>query len=152
MLIRVNTLIEGENMIEIEKYIKDNILKVLIKPNSPKNQILGFDENKKALRISIKAVPEKGKANQELVKFISKLLKKKVEIIKGLKSREKIESQKAVDIIEKEIETLPLTDAECPKCSHKKAFFWTIQTRAADEPETRFYKCEKCKHIWREYD
>jgi DNA-directed RNA polymerase subunit M len=66
--------------------------------------------------------------------------------------REKIESQKAVDIIEKEIETLPLTEAECPKCRHKKAFFWTIQTRAADEPETRFYKCEKCRHVWREYD
>ena len=49
-----------------------------------------FDSNKKALRISIKAAPEKGKANQELVKFLSKLLKKKVMIIKGLKNREKI--------------------------------------------------------------
>ena len=66
--------------------------------------------------------------------------------------REKIQQKKAVDIIEKEVETLPSTDAECPKCGNKKAFFWTIQTRAADEPETRFYKCEKCKHIWREYD
>ncbi len=75
---------------DIEKYIQNNILKVLIKPNSPKNSILGFDSSKKALRISIKAVPEKGKANQELVKFVSKLLKKKVEIIKGLKSRDKI--------------------------------------------------------------
>ena len=62
----------------IEKYIKNNTLKVLIKPNSPKNQILGFDSNKKALRISIKAVPKKGKANKELIKFLSKLLKKNV--------------------------------------------------------------------------
>ena len=65
--------------------------------------------------------------------------------------REKIESQKAVDIIEKEIEILPLIDEECPKCQHKKAFFWTVQTRAADEPEIKFFKCEKCKHIWRDY-
>jgi len=65
--------------------------------------------------------------------------------------REKIESQKAVDIIEKEIETLPLTDAECSKCGHKKAYFWEVQTRAADEPATKFFKCQKCKHIWRDY-
>lgn len=73
----------------IEQHIVDNKLKVLIKPNSPKNSVLGFDSNKKALKISIKAVPEKGKANAELIRFISKSLKKKVEIIKGLKSREK---------------------------------------------------------------
>ncbi|MBW2966097.1 DUF167 domain-containing protein [Candidatus Woesearchaeota archaeon] len=77
-------------MSEIQKHIKNNTLKVLIKPNSSKNQILNFDTNKKALRISIKAVPAKGKANQELIKFLSKLLKKKVTIIKGLTNREKI--------------------------------------------------------------
>ncbi len=71
---------------------------------------------------------------------------------KELIMREKVESQKAVDVVEKEIETLPLTEAECPKCKHKKAYFWTVQTRAADEPETKFLKCEKCKHIWRDYD
>ena len=65
--------------------------------------------------------------------------------------REKIESTKAVDVIEKEIETLPLTDAECPKCHHKQAYFWEVQTRASDEPATKFMKCEKCKHIWRDY-
>jgi len=74
----------------IEKYISENKLKIIVKPNSPKNSVIGFDENKKALRISVKAAPEKGKANHELIKFISKLLKKKVEIVKGLKSREKI--------------------------------------------------------------
>jgi uncharacterized protein (TIGR00251 family) len=74
----------------IDKYIKDNKLKVLIKPNSPKNSVIGYDSAKKAVKIAVKALPEKGKANQELIKFISKLLKKKVEIVKGLKSREKI--------------------------------------------------------------
>jgi len=75
---------------DIEKYIKNNILKVIIKPSASKNEILSYDENKQSLRISIKAPPEKGKANVELIKFISKLLKKKVEIIKGIKNREKL--------------------------------------------------------------
>ncbi len=46
---------------------------------------------------------------------------------------------------------LPLTDAECSKCHHMKAYYWIHQTRSADEPPTRFFRCEKCKHTWREY-
>jgi transcription factor S len=57
---------------------------------------------------------------------------------------------KEVELIE-EIETKPLVDEHCEKCGHGKAYFWSMQTRAADEPETRFFKCEKCKHTWREY-
>ena len=57
-----------------------------------------------------------------------------------------------VEVVEKEIETLPKTDAECEKCGHKTAYFWTLQTRAGDEPETKFLKCEKCKHTWRDYN
>jgi uncharacterized protein (TIGR00251 family) len=75
---------------DITKYIQNNKLNIFIKPNSSKSQILGFDSNKKALKIAVKAPPEKGKANQELIKFLSKLLKKKIRIVKGLKSREKI--------------------------------------------------------------
>lgn len=48
-------------------------------------------------------------------------------------------------------EILPLTDAICEKCGHTQAYTWEVQTRASDEPATRFYKCEKCKHTWREY-
>lgn len=57
-----------------------------------------------------------------------------------------------VEVIHKEIETLPKTDAKCEKCGHKTAFFWTIQTRASDEPETKFLRCEKCRYTWRDYD
>lgn len=46
---------------------------------------------------------------------------------------------------------MPVTDAECPKCHNKKAYYWTAQTRAADEPETKFLKCQKCGHTWRDY-
>jgi len=40
--------------------------------------------------VNIKAKAEQNKANIEIIKFFSKLLKKRVRIIKGLKSREKI--------------------------------------------------------------
>ena len=53
--------------------------------------------------------------------------------------------------IAEEKETLPLTDEECKKCGHKKAYHWEVQTRAGDEPATRFFKCEQCKHTWRDY-
>jgi len=73
------------------------------------------------------------------------------EDIKDMKFTEVIKKKKAIEVVEKEVETHPLTDAECPKCQNRKARYWTQQTRAADEPETKFYKCEKCKHIWRDY-
>ena len=49
-------------------------------------------------------------------------------------------------------EVLPKTDAECPECKHGKAYWWMIQTRAGDEPPTRFFKCAKCRQVWREYE
>lgn len=56
-----------------------------------------------------------------------------------------------VDVVDKKIEVLPKIDQQCPKCTHGKAFFWLVQTRAGDEAETRFFKCAKCNHTWREY-
>lgn len=60
---------------------------------------------------------------------------------------------KKIELVDDSFEdsTLPLTNIECPKCKHTKAYYWTIQTRASDEPETKFLKCEKCKHVWRDY-
>ena len=45
----------------------------------------------------------------------------------------------------------PTTEVECPQCNHKEAYYWTKQTRAADEPETQFFKCVNCSHQWRDY-
>lgn len=58
-----------------------------------------------------------------------------------------------VDIIEtdKDSGAMPKTNAKCSKCSNTKAYFWEVQTRAADEPATKFLKCTKCGHIWRDY-
>ena len=57
-------------------------------------------------------------------------------------------------VIEEEVEVraLPRVKVTCPACGHNEAYFWTVQTRAADEPATRFFKCVKCGHVWREYD
>lgn len=60
--------------------------------------------------------------------------------------------QKEMSVVgDEEEKMLPLTDAECPKCHHEKAYYWMVQTRAGDEPETKFLRCEKCKHTWRDY-
>ena len=49
--------------------------------------------------------------------------------------------------------TLPTTrDVTCPKCGHNEAYYWLMQTRAADEPPTRFFRCVRCSHVWREYE
>lgn len=67
--------------------------------------------------------------------------------------KETVKHEKAVEVIDQnqEDDVLPLVEQECPKCKHTKAHFWTVQTRASDEPETKFFKCEKCRHTWRDY-
>lgn len=73
----------------IELKSKETI-KIIVKTNSNKTELIGFDKEKKAYILRIKSMPEKGKANEEIIRFFSKYLKKRVKIIKGLKSREKI--------------------------------------------------------------
>ena len=65
-------------------------MKVIVKPNAPKTEIIGWDENREALRIAVAAVPDKDKANKELLRFLSKKTGKKVKLMKGAKSREKL--------------------------------------------------------------
>lgn len=63
-----------------------------------------------------------------------------------------VKDAKEVEIIgEEEDKILPLSDADCPKCGHTRAYYWLVQTRAGDEADTKFLKCEKCKHTWRDY-
>lgn len=69
---------------------------------------------------------------------------------------EKITTSKETLIIKQsdssEEKILPKTKAECSKCGNKEAYYWMMQTRRADEPPTRFYRCTKCGHTWREYE
>lgn len=65
-------------------------VKILVKPNSNKDEILGFDEERQAWRVAIAAPPEDNKANIAVIKFFSRLTKKKVRIVAGLTSKEKL--------------------------------------------------------------
>lgn len=71
------------------------IINLHITPNSSKNQIIGWIEDtnqKKTLKIKILAPPEDGKANTELIKFLSKqwgIPKSAMKIVSGLTSRQK---------------------------------------------------------------
>lgn len=69
------------------------------------------------------------------------------------KIKEKIKGADRIEVVnpDDDLNTLPITEIECPECKNKKAYFWLVQTRAADEPETKFLKCTKCKHTWRDY-
>ena len=66
-----------------------NKFKIIVKTNSKKNEIV-YDEVKKFYRVNIKEKAEDNKANKEIIKFLSKLTKKKARIISGLRSREKL--------------------------------------------------------------
>ena len=69
-----------------------------------------------------------------------------------IESSEKIEAKPQIGIInDKDTDVFPKVNATCPKCGFGEAYFWTSQTRAGDEAETRFFRCTKCKHTWREY-
>lgn len=68
----------------------DETFTIIIKPNSPKTELKGFDKNQQAYRLDIKAAPEKGKANQEVIRFFAKKMKKHVKIISGLRKRKKV--------------------------------------------------------------
>lgn len=62
---------------------------VLARPNARKTELLGFDREKKAYVVRVAAPPERNKANIELVRFLSKLLGRKVRIVSGLAGKRK---------------------------------------------------------------
>lgn len=61
------------------------------------------------------------------------------------------ESIMVLDSATGDLQTLPSTEADCPKCGYKEAFWWIIQTRGADESPTQFFRCKRCNYVWREY-
>ncbi|MBI4739461.1 transcription factor S [Candidatus Woesearchaeota archaeon] len=56
-----------------------------------------------------------------------------------------------VEVADKDFETLPTTTEYCPKCGNDSAYYWLQQTRSGDEAETKFLRCTKCNHTWRDY-
>ena len=69
-----------------------------------------------------------------------------------LQVTEKMKEKHEIGVLhERESSVWPVTAATCSKCKNNEAFFWSAQMRAADEAETRFFRCTKCKYTWREY-
>jgi|SRR3989344_7333047 len=69
-----------------------------------------------------------------------------------IKTSEKIGQKEPIAVIrEKDENVNPIVEMRCPRCKNKKAYFWTMQTRASDESETKFFKCTSCSHTWRAY-
>jgi hypothetical protein len=66
-------------------------LTLQVQPNARHNQVLGFEDG--ILRLKIAALPIEGKANKELISFLSKTLdtsKSNITIERGLTSKVKI--------------------------------------------------------------
>ncbi len=64
----------------------------------------------------------------------------------------KSESEEISVIGDNENTEFPITKVLCPQCEKETEAFWAMQqTRASDEPPTRFYRCRECNHVWREY-
>ena len=73
------------------KDINSNRLAVKVTPNAGRNEITGFKDG--VLQVRIAAPPEKGKANWELIDFLSKTLgirKSSILIVKGQTGRNKV--------------------------------------------------------------
>lgn len=63
---------------------------VIVKPNSSRSEILGYDKDKNEYSVALKSAPIEGKANSELEKLMSKHLGKKVSVKIGKTSKKKI--------------------------------------------------------------
>lgn len=70
--------------------MKDILLKVYLQPKSSKNEVGG--PYRDGIKVKVTAPPIKGKANEALIRFLSKELgisPSSIEILKGLHTREK---------------------------------------------------------------
>lgn len=65
-------------------------IEIIVRPNAKKTQIIGFDGQKGAFRVDISEPAEDNRANIEVIRFFSKLVGKRVEILKGLTSKSKV--------------------------------------------------------------
>ena len=65
-------------------------VRAIVKTNASKSEIIRYDEARKAYRVEVKEQPDKGKANQEVIKLFSKKFNCRAEIISGFTSKEKL--------------------------------------------------------------
>lgn len=75
---------------EVMQYVKNNTLTIRVKPNAPRTEMSKWDEEHGWLNIAVHAPPEDNKANIEVIKFFTRMTKKKIEIIRGFTSKVKV--------------------------------------------------------------
>lgn len=79
-----------------EKKSDHFLLHIKATPSSSKTKISGIftdEKNQQHLKVNLAAIPEDGKANEALIKFLSKTLeipRSKIEILRGKNNRNKI--------------------------------------------------------------
>ena len=82
--------------------IKDGVLlDIDVTTKSDNFKIAGYNPWRKSYEIKIKAIPQKGKANKEIINLFSKLTNRRVEISSGHKSHHK--TLKIYDINEEDL-------------------------------------------------
>lgn len=79
-----------DKLINPSSYIINGFLKVLAKPGKKETKIVRYDPEKESLVVEVGAQAQDNKANVELVKYFSRLLKKNVEIKSGHTSKQKV--------------------------------------------------------------
>ena len=81
----------GDCVMDIFSYLSDrNSFSIIVRTNAPETKIVKWDPEKTSFRVDVAAPPEDNKANIELIKFFTRLLKKDVRIIRGATSKQKI--------------------------------------------------------------
>ncbi|MGB9979505.1 DUF167 family protein [Methanobacterium sp.] len=65
------------------------LVDIEVSPKSKKFEIIGYNKWREKIEIRIKSVPQKGKANKEIINEFSDLTGSQVEIVSGLKSHHK---------------------------------------------------------------
>lgn len=70
--------------------IKEKSFSIIVKAGSSKSEVTGFDNERNAYRVNIKAKAEANKANIEVIRLFSRITGRRARIVKGLRSKEKI--------------------------------------------------------------
>jgi DNA-directed RNA polymerase subunit M len=90
-------------------------------------------------------VPKKGRKGMRFIcRRCGKRSEERIKIAERKVGAEKVVSAPMLEVA-------PRIRIKCPSCGNMGARYWLLQTRAADEPPTRFYRCTRCEHTWREY-
>uniref|UniRef100_A0A0G4I9C6 DNA-directed RNA polymerase subunit n=1 Tax=Chromera velia CCMP2878 TaxID=1169474 RepID=A0A0G4I9C6_9ALVE len=90
--------------------------------------------------------------SNEQLRFFCRTCPYIFKVEKKVTSKTVMETKKADDVLggKEAWANVEKTEAICPKCAYRMAYFRQLQIRSADEPMTTFYKCVQCSRQWRE--